>query len=330
MNSQVCPECGCPIVSNGYQCICSECGLVTQENYYRSSYQLFELNSCHFNQGRQYVSVGKTLETVGTLGSYIDYVDRKTNFMDINGNPVATNLQVLYTRLKSKYSKFARVKNQETNYRIMNILSDVIQILHLNQIVRKDAAYYFRKIKSLNKVIRNNISLIAFCIFFAVRNQYHNAPITINDIADTFQQLGHRVNPRLILRDGIIYRKILHKPQPHKSEDYVNRLIECVVNSPEIIQRLKKKIPHMSVQRYRLNLYNQTMALLKEITIYQRGGRNPFIFAGASIYCADKILASKLCSKSVLTQKLASKAMNIAEYSIRDHYVSVFKRYCIY
>ncbi|MHA1451791.1 MAG: hypothetical protein ACTSRD_02900 [Promethearchaeota archaeon] len=324
-----CPECNSSIISDGFQTSCSRCGLVIDEQFCRSSYQLFENSSAQFNQGRQFVSLGKTLETVGTLGSYIDYCDKRSNFVDISGKPLRSSGQELFSRLKTKYSKFARVKNQETDYRIMNILADVIQILKLSQIVRKDAAYYFRKIKSINKIIRNNISLIAFCIFFAVRNQYHNAPITINDISHAFQQLGHRVNPRLILRDGILYKKIIYRPKPHISENYVNRLIESVVNSPAIIQRLHKKIPSSSIHTYRLMLYNQTLAILRKIDIYQRGGRNPFIFAGAAIYCADKLLSLKNNTKTVLTQKLASNAMNIAEYSIRDHYVSVFKKLII-
>ena len=325
----ICPECGSALVTDGFQTNCSSCGLVVREEFCRSSYQLFDNPMTQFNQGRQYVSIGKTLETVGTLGSYIDYCDKKTHFVDVSGKSLHANGQELFSRLKAKYSKFARVKNQETDYRIMNVLSDIIQMLKLNQIVRRDAAYYFRKIKSLNKSIRNNISLIAFCTFFAVRNQYHNAPITINDISDAFQQLGHRVNPRLILRDGILYKKIINRPKPHISEDYVNRLIESIVSSNAIRQRLRKKVPSCSILDYRLKLYNQTLIILQQIDIYQRGGRNPFIFAGAAIYCADKIIAVKTKNKTVLTQKLASQAMKIAEYSIRDHYVSIFKKFFI-
>ena len=324
-----CPECGESTVTDGFQINCSCCGLVLSERFCTSSYQLYDNSTTHFNQGRQYVSLGKTVETVGTLGSYIDYCDKKSNFVDISGKPLHPSEQELFSRLKTKYSKFARVKNQETDYRIMNILSDIIQILNLSQIVRKDAAYYFRKIKTMNDTIRNNISLIAFCIFFAVRNQYHNAPITINDISNAFQQLGHRVNPRLILRDGVLYKKLINKPKPHRSEDYVNRLIENVINSPEIVNRLSKKVPHCSINDYRLDLYKQTLAIRRKIDIFQRGGRNPFIFAGAAIYCADKLVAAKNKTKTVLTQKLASFAMNIAEYSIRDHYVSIFKKLVI-
>lgn len=328
--SDTCPECGSPVISDGFQTNCSTCGLVVKEEFCRSSYQLFDSSSAQFSQGRQFVSLGKTLETVGTLGSYIDYCDKKTHFVDISGKPIHPHGQELFSRLKTRYSKFARVKNQETDYRIMNTLSDIIQMLHLSQIIRVDAAYYFRKIKTMNDTIRNNISLIAFCVFFAVRNQYHNAPITINDISKAFQQLGHRVNPRLILRDGILYKKLIYKPKPHISENYVNRLIENIANSPAIIQRLSKKIPACSMETYRLKLYNQTLSILKQIGLHQRGGRNPFIFAGAAIYCADKVLSIKNNTKTVLTQKLASLAMKIAEYSIRDHYVSIFKKLIIH
>ena len=49
------------------------------------------------------------------------------------------------------------------------------------------------------------------------------------------------------------------------------------------------------------------------------------ILAGAIIYCADNLLAVKYKQKKVLTQKIISIATNIAEYSIRDHYVSLLK-----
>jgi len=46
---------------------------------------------------------------------------------------------------------------------------------------------------------------------------------------------------------------------------------------------------------------------------------------GAIIYLADKLLAKEFNQKAILTQKLISEATNIAEYSIRDHYVNLLK-----
>ena len=72
--------------------------------------------------------------------------------------------------------------------------------------------------------------MIAFCIFYAARKENHNAPITINEISLAFQNFGHRVNPRLILRDGVRYKKYLSdNSTPHKSEDYLTRLIDAVI-----------------------------------------------------------------------------------------------------
>lgn len=321
-----CTECKGDIITIGYQKICQRCGLIVDEEFIQSSYKMFDNESIQFNQGKQYVSIGKTIENIGTLGSYIDYYEKKGFFNDINGKSVSADMQALFSRLKNKYSKFSRIKNQETDYRIMNILSDVIQSMHLSQSIRKDAAYYYRKIKSLNKKIKNNISLIAFCIFFSVRSRNHNAPVTIKEIAKIFQSLGHRVNPRLIIRDGVFYKKLINPPKPHKSEDYIGRLIDSIISYPNIEKRMKKKKSNLNLNEYRNKLYNETISLLKEIKMPQRGGRNPFIFAGAAIYCADKILAIKSKTKVILTQKIAALSMDIAEYSIRDHYVSIFKK----
>jgi transcription initiation factor TFIIIB Brf1 subunit/transcription initiation factor TFIIB len=327
INLEKCPECGYSMASKGYQNICKNCGVVIGEDFIQSSYKMFDSDDLQFSQGKQYVYIGKTLETVGNLGSYIGYYNKNKDVKDINGQQISQKMQLLFSRLKNKYSKFSKIKNQETDYRIMNILADVVKYMNLNQGTRKDAAYYFWKIKSMNSDIRNNISLIAFCIFFAVRNQNQNAPVTIKEISDVFQMLGHRVIPRLIIRDGLLYKKMLNPPKPHKSEDYVSRLIDSIINYPLIRSRMEKKSSEWKLDDYRTRLYNQTLEILKDINIGKRGGRNPYIFSGAAVYCADKILAKLNNTKSILTQRIASDAMHIAEYSIRDHYVSVFKNY---
>jgi transcription initiation factor TFIIIB Brf1 subunit/transcription initiation factor TFIIB len=323
--AKFCPECKGEVIKRSYQKICSNCGIIIEEEMTQSSYSMFENEEYTFSQGKQYVYKGKVLESVGSLGSYIDFYDRRLYFTDIYNQPISLYNQVLFSKLKRKYSMFTKIKNHETDYRIMNILAEVVRIMNLSKDIRTDAAYYFRKIKSLNKNIKNNISLIAFCVFFAVRNKHHNAPVTIKEISSVFQEMGHRVVPRLILRDGVLYKKLLNPPKPHISEDYVERLIDSIINHPPLPERMEKKLSKWNLEEYRIKLFNQTCELLKSFSLIKRGGKNPFIFAGAAIYAADKILALKYQTKSILTQKFASEAMKIAEYSIRDHYVSVFK-----
>ena len=320
----ICPECGGKIIISSFERTCKDCGLVINEIFGDSSY-VFNDKSNKNNLSKQYVALGERTNFIGGLGTFIDFENSKY-LKDKSGRLLPPNEQKLYRRLKKNYAQFLRIKNHETEYRIFNILNKISIYLNLNKNIRNVAAYYYKKVlKNENKVI-NNISLIAFCIFYAVRKENHNAPITIKEISEAFQNFGHRVNPRLILRDGIKYKHHLNKDStPHKSEDYIIRLIDNVVNHDELEERLVKKGNLWTKQEFRIKLTKKCQEILKLLTLKHRGGRNPFILAGATIYLADKLLARKYNHKALLTQKIISEATKIAEYSIRDHYVNLLK-----
>ena len=321
---EICSECGGNLILSSFERVCKECGLVIDEIFGESSY-IFNDKSLKSNLNKQYVAIGKRTDFIGGLGSFIDYENSKY-LKDKYGKLLPPNEQKLFRRLKKNYTQFIRIKNHETEYRIFNILNKISIYLNLNRNIRNTAAYFYKKIlKNESKVI-NNISLIAFCIFFAARKESHNAPITINEISDAFQKFGHRVNPRLILRDGVIYKRHIAKDSaPHKSEDYLIRLIDNVLKHGDLEERLIKKGNCWSKKEFQINLTLKCREILKDLTLSRRGGRNPFILTGAIIYLADKLLAKHHKQKAVLTQKIISEATKIAEYSIRDHYVNLLK-----
>ncbi|MFO8019353.1 MAG: hypothetical protein R6U96_12015 [Promethearchaeia archaeon] len=323
MNNK-CPECDGEIIDTGFEKTCKECGLVLSDFASKASYVFSERN-INGNTSKQYVALGKRADFVGALGSFIDY--EKSNYLrDNQGRILKPKEQKLYRRLKSNYSKFIRIKNNETEYRIFKILTKVSRYLNLNKAIQKDAAYFYRKIKKNEKKVINNISLIAFCIFFAARKENHNAPITIKEISETFNNYGHRVNARLILRDAIRYKKHLKKNlKHHTSEDYLTRLLNGVKNYEHLEKRLKKKGFKGKKVEYLNHLRIKCQLILKNLNKWQRGGRNPFILTGAVIYLADRLVAKELSHRSVLTQKIVSLTTGIAEYSIRDHYVNLLK-----
>ncbi len=259
------------------------------------------------------------------MGSFIDFEGSKY-LKDKTGKLLEPNKQKIFRRLKKNYSYFLRIKDHETEYRIFNILNKISQSLNLNQNIRNNAAYLYKKIKKNNDKIINNISLIAFCIFYAARKENHNAPITINEISNAFQNFGHRVNPRLILRDGLIYKKVIsNKLKPHKSEDYLTRLVSEIFHHPELDFRLKKKKVDWMKREFQNIITLKSREILSNLNSWQRGGRNPFILTAAIIYLADKLIAKEKTQKAILTQKIISEATKIAEYSIRDHYVNLLK-----
>jgi len=128
------------------------------------------------------------------------------------------------------------------------------------------------------------------------------------------------------LRDGINYKRHLNDTTtPHKSEDYLIRLVDQVIGHKALEERLKKKGVAWSKNEFYNKLMIKCRNILNDLPLWHRGGRNPFILTGAIIYLADKLLAKDYYQKSVLTQWIISDATSIAEYSIRDHYVNLLK-----
>ena len=319
-----CPECKGKLIINSFEKICKECGLVIN-NFFKESTFIFNDLRNKISLSKQYVTLGERADFIGGLGSFIDY-EKSKYLKDKNGKLLSPRDQKLFRRLKKNYSQFLRIKDHETEYRVFNILNKITLYLNLNKNIRNNAAYYYKKIiKSEEKVI-NNISLIAFCIFFAVRKEFHNAPITINEISNAFQNFGHRVNPRLILRDGIRYKCHLNDDTtPHKSEDYLVRLLDEVIKHKSLKERLMKKGILWTKSEFQNKLIMKCREILIKLPLCERGGRNPFILTGAIIYLADKLLAKEYSQKTILTQNIISEATRIAEYSIRDHYVNLLK-----
>ncbi|MFX0138702.1 MAG: hypothetical protein ACFFDN_33985 [Candidatus Hodarchaeota archaeon] len=319
-----CPECNGKIILTTFEKVCKNCGLVIGDIFKESSYTFNDKNKIS-NLSKQYVSLGERTDFIGGLGTFIDY-ENSRYLKDKSGKLLSPNDQKLFRRLKKNYAQFLRIKNHETEYRIFNILNKVSLSLNLNKNIRNNAAYFFKKIIKNEKKVINHISLIAFCIFYAARKENHNAPVTINEISKAFQNFGHRVNPRLILRDGVRYKRYLtNTSNPHKSEDYLARLINEIVSHTDLEDRIHRKGINWSKEEFQNKLTIKCRDVLKELTLWHRGGRNPFILTGAIIYLADKLLAKETKQKSVLTQKLISEATKIAEYSIRDHYVNLLK-----
>jgi len=322
-----CSECGGKdIIETNSEMVCQHCGLVLGEIFQKSTFLIKKSQTTKGGlQHRQSVAMGDRQDFTGGLGTFIDY-EKSKYLRDKYGKILPPSEQRKFRRLKKNYSQFLRIKDHETEYRIFNILNNISTQLNLNRSIKINAGYYFKKIIKNEEKITNNITLIAFCIFYAIRKESHNAPINIFELCKAFTIRGHRVSPKLIMRDGMLYRKYIDKnTEHHKSEDYIVRLLNEIINHELLEVRLKEKQFPLSKEEYLNELTIICRKILSSLSPWKRGGRNPFIMAGTVIYLADKILAKKLYSKAVLTQVLISKATKIPEYSIRDHYVNLLK-----
>ena len=213
-------------------------------------YQINETKDSDINPGDQFVSIGKVVDNVCNLGSHMGYYSNKV-FYNYRGEIISSHQQHVFKKLKQWYSLPLKIKDHETDYRILKILSNVAQCMKLSSLVKNRAAYFYQKIIKNAKSIRNHVSLIGFCIFYSAREFSHNAPISIRELCDIFQSLGHRINPRLIISDSIDYQNFIkEKNNPHKSEDYIIRLVNTIKLYKPIMRSIeteRKPFDHLRI-----------------------------------------------------------------------------------
>lgn len=326
MEDEHCTECTGQVVLTNGEYVCTSCGLVLARQVVSPPFQMHETNETS-SHSKTYVALGKRPLMVGGLGSFIDFQGSRF-FHDKGGKPLAPGKQRLFRRLKFDYNLRLRIAKRETTYRALKSLSRVADLLSLSENIKDRAAYYYQKMdKNLESGdITSHLILMAYGLMLAVRESKENAPITLQEIANAFQKLGHRVTSRSIIRQALsVKSKIPMLPVKRMSEDYLQRIVSQTVNYPGV--RLRIRRAGLTTQEYQARLMQYANQFFCTIGIPERGGRNPYIFAIAVVYSADLLMAKKARRKPILTQRLVSKATNAAEYSVRDHYARLLKRH---
>ena len=319
-----CSECSGLIVLHQGEYVCSKCGLVSHRQYVIPSYIMNNEEASSRKLGKSFMNLGERLHIVDGLGSYMDY-HRSYFFHDVGGGSLPPKKQKLFRRLKYRYDLNTRVYKRQTDYRAFKTLNHVASTLSLSDKIRNRAAYYYRKVvKKMKGSITNHILIMALCVFLSIREYGRNAPLTLKEISNAFSQLGHKMSEKMILKAALRLRSVVgFVPNIRKSEEYICRIISEVIESPKTRSRLAER--KIDPEGYKEKLQRKAFEILQKIPSHLRGGRNPYIFAAATIYTADQTLAKETGDMYVLTQKMIAEITKVAEYSIRDHFCSLLK-----
>jgi len=329
-NGLKCNYCGGNLLLMKSGVTCSTCGTVHSENYAVDAFLISPGDRYENKTSKQFIAIGKQLDNVSHLGSYIDFY-KAGYFYDNKNIPLSPERQKLFYRLKFTRDFRSRLDNNETYYRIVKIMKDVSNNLNFLPDIRKRAVYLYNKIikasTSDSLKVPNHVSLIATSLFLSSREYSSYAPVTIQEICLAFQDLGHRVNCKMIIRDMLHFKQYVElKRLKHESKDYLERLTNNLYHDGIFNARFQKKTSQKDMKAYIQRLKVYSLKVLDNIPKSVKDSRNPFILAGAAIYGADLVLSRKYNTKRVLTQKVLADATGIAEYSIRDHYCSVIKK----
>ena len=326
-NLEFCAECGGQIINSGFEMTCSHCGIVVSDLRLKPEYIYESWNATNDRSAKQYVSFGQNCDMIGILATNIGKNEMET-LRDYKGRVLNPETQKSFKRMIKYYQKNSGLKHHESEYRILKQIILACSYLEVGKQIQENACKTFIKIARVERTLKNRVVIGAACLLMAIKESDTHAPISIQEIVDVYSNMAHRMTERLIMRVFLTYPKYFKKKfNPKKSEDYLIRMVNQLVNEKRIEQWILSF--GYSKEEYALLLIKKSQEILEKVNVCSRAGRNPMILTAAVIYCSDKIIAREHGHRTILTQKSASEAMRVAEYSIRDHFVKLLKTYFV-
>ncbi len=325
-NQNVCPECSGFLVTTEYNIVCAACGLEVSRIISDPTYCIESEN----RQGNYYTFPGTRAYLADGLGTDIDRY--KTNrFRDFRGRILSEKKQNKFKRLRIIHQRVGRFGERERNFHALCLINRISALLNLPKNVRNRAGYYYKKISKIirkndkeKKRRRNSVKIAAFCILAAVKEDPNIIPIRLVEILRCFKKTGYNIKGS-DLTELRLYPEItkIIKIKARKSEDYIDRIIDLTLASKKVQNQVEKK--KIDTFEYKQALLSVCKKILEKTPAQKRGGRDPYIMAAAAVYAADKYISKIHQAGAILTQRLLAEITDVAEYSIREHYLKVLK-----
>ena len=281
-----CTNCNGRVILTDQGYTCADCGMIIEEVFTQDNFFIGQKENYESKSAKQYVALGKQIDNVSQLGSYIDYYTSGF-FFDSKKAPLSPDRQKLFYRLKFTRDFRSRLENNETEYRIIKILKAVSTTLDILPDIRKRALYMYDKVmknaKKTTQKIPNHVSLIATCLLLAAKERIPIAPITIHQLCTAFTDNGHRVNCKMIIRDMLKFKQFVGiKKITHDGKDYLERLVNKLHYDQTFKERFDNKARSGDMKPYLDGL----IKFAKESTRTQFRCKSRF--AGTRLFSQDR------------------------------------------
>lgn len=316
IKDSTCEFCGSSsiIPFQGFE-VCKTCGTTGDKIFESSSFQI----SDNFKSTpTQYISVGKRLNRTGGLGSEIGYY-RSPRFTTKDGTLLPPEKTWKFRRLRDNYHTPSKNASSQTHLRTFIIFNKITSQMEVPNTIKERASYlYWKYSNRYRDKITNHVLLIALCLLFSIKENGNKYPIKFQNIVNAFNEAGHRVTNKNILRLALDLNIPLSRTPVRKSEDYIEKLSSQIVRNLEVKNEISQRY-EIKIQKYKFLLNLVSNELLAKISIKERGGVQPFPFAASMIYIADRAISRFFRKVPLLTQKKVASITGAKEFTIRDH-----------
>ena len=323
-----CLECGGNLVQTESDLVCINCGLVANNIFENPTIQLIKAENSF---GRQYASISERPTNIKSLGTYVGTYQQFL-LVDIKGSPLKISAKKQFRRLKSLNDIYLHFSGRQREYRGYKLLSAICSILQITNATKADALFLFQRIHPhLQREIK--LSRMVFgSIYLSLRSRKEN--IELSRLVSTAQSQGYVIKGKDIIKAASLIRQHARIRVCYvKSEEYLDNILCRLQRDNKILRRLEKKVD-LDKNQYFQFLKLTSKKLLSRFPPFDRGGRNPFILAAAVIIASDILLAQKKIfphcyrkrsKRGVLTQKYIAEMLDIAEFTLREHFLLLIK-----
>ena len=295
----VCSDCRGRVISDRGMFVCSSCGLVVGREYVPS------LSSSLDHHKSDEVSSGSLIYLGSGVDLYSSYFHSKFK-----------RLSKLHLHVQ-----YASRNLSQTKLRMLRIFAAVCDRFHLGKSVRlKGVKIFLELTRDLKDV--SLINYVAAALFIAVHSMNEVIYLSSKMIFAVFQEMGYRVNLRKIRR--IIIESGFRK-KPYAPSDYFPFLRKQFLLQEKIrsLVETNYSFDFRSYLDIVFKVADLLVSIISGLKKYQRGF-NPYCFAIASLYFADRLFAGFIHKKRVLTMELLWEVTGIARSTIRDYSSKIF------
>lgn len=316
----LCDECGTALTETISDYVCPACGLIQSPKYVQGTYVSQETANSY---GSQYVEVGERPSTVNGTGSYIDYYG-SWKLTDINGKRIKQDKVLRFARLKKVNDIYTQSRGKEKLYRALHLLNRVSGGLELPNSLKEECARIYRgsykKIPGKTRIA----NVVGASIYLATRMAKYN--LRLKELLSAFQQEQVTLTGKALIAAASQIRMIMGlQVRATRPEEYLERVVVKLHNHEQFIQKLQQH--HISHIEYAIQLRKYGQEILQRLTAGMRGGRDPYILAGATVAGADLIISRKFGKRrGFATQRFIAEACDIPEYTLREHFIKIVKK----
>ncbi|MFQ6085505.1 MAG: hypothetical protein ACE5OY_04475, partial [Candidatus Bathyarchaeia archaeon] len=227
-----------------------------------------------------------------------------------------------YRRLRFLYNKRFRFHGHETDYRTLCLLNHISELLRIPAAVRDSAACWYKRLRKTEGGDRpSNASILLICLLKAVRDSAMINPPSLRDVVFSFEKVGCKASMKKIIRAGLFCDNLGVKLRTQKSETYLSKVVNNVISFAQTSLGMNIR------KGYEERLLTTSLSILRSLHNASRGGRDPYALAASTVYAANKRLAKEDRDTPTLTQKLVARACGVAEYTIREHWIELLRRF---